>query len=155
MHNCLRSGFSTNLKPLGLNLTRHTRLQKLPSSHEQRLPDSLHGSRRSTHPPSSRRDCLVFVVSSTLRIRMRRNASEPSLGVYRTPNQSAPFLRDYSRAITKHAIPLIVSDINGLKKPEEANLKFQMMVGAPNMVQSVLNVSSAGRGNSDITLQRW
>ena len=86
---------------------------------------------------------------------MRRNASEPSLGVYRTPNQSAPFLRDYSRAITKHAIPLIVSDINGLKKPEEANLKFQMMVGAPNMVQSVLNVSSAGRGNSDITLQRW
>jgi len=57
--------------------------------------------------------------------------------------------RGYSRAIAKQVIPLLVSDINGLKNAEEATLKFQMIVGAPDVVGSFLNVSGTGAAGDD------
>ena len=42
-----------------------------------------------------------------------------------------------------------MSDINGFKNPEEANFKFQMMVGVTGVVQQALNVSSAGVTGDD------
>ena len=52
--------------------------------------------------------------------------------------------KDYSRAIAKQVIPLLASDINGLKKPEEVRLKYHLMIEVPDIVQTLLDVSSAG-----------
>ena len=57
--------------------------------------------------------------------------------------------KDYSRAIAKQAIPLLVSDINGLKKPGEVNLKFQMMIGAPDVVPAMTTEDCSGNASNN------
>ena len=52
--------------------------------------------------------------------------------------------KDYSRAIAGQAIPLLVSDINRLKKPEEAKRKLRFILGTPGVVVSVMKASTAG-----------
>lgn len=57
--------------------------------------------------------------------------------------------KDYSHTVAKQAIPLLVSEINGLKKPEEAVHKFQLMVEAPNIVRLFLGVLGMGLIDDD------
>jgi len=61
--------------------------------------------------------------------------------------------KDYSREVAKRAIPLLVSDINGLKKSEEVRRKFLLMARRPDAVRSVLDVSSVA-GDDDGELFR-
>jgi len=51
--------------------------------------------------------------------------------------------KDYSRAIAKQVIPLLASDINGFKKPEDVRIKYHLMIEVPDIVQTLLVVSSA------------
>ena len=57
--------------------------------------------------------------------------------------------KGYSASAAKQAVPLLVSEINGLKKPEEAVRKFHLMVGGPDVVQPFLNVLDMGLGAGD------
>ena len=57
--------------------------------------------------------------------------------------------KGYSGAIAKQAIPLLVGDINGFKKPEVARSKLQWMIGVPSLVQPLLAGSSVGVSGDD------
>ena len=57
--------------------------------------------------------------------------------------------KDYSRAAAKQAIPLLVREINELRKPEEAVRKFQLMVEAPDAVRPFLDVLNMGITDDD------
>ena len=50
----------------------------------------------------------------------------------------------YRVPVAEQAIPLLVSEINGLKEPEEAARKFYLMAGCPGVVQPFLDVSDMG-----------
>ena len=52
--------------------------------------------------------------------------------------------KDYSRAIAKQVIPLLVTDINGFKKPQGTKRKLQLLIGLCDIVRSFFNVSSTG-----------
>ena len=52
--------------------------------------------------------------------------------------------KDYSRAIAKQAIPLLVNDINGFREPQDVTFKFKIMIGVPvepGIAQPLLDVS--------------
>jgi len=52
--------------------------------------------------------------------------------------------KDYSRVIAKQVIPLLASDINGMKKPGDVRSKFHLMIELPEMVQPLLDVAGVG-----------
>ena len=109
--------------------------------------------RAVTGPPSGliewpRLCCIVFVKeeddpTETERVRVHS---------WRAPN-----LRDvcynldknYSRTVAKQAIPLFVSEINGLNEPGEAARKFRLMIAGPDVVQPFLNVLDMGITDDD------
>lgn len=47
-----------------------------------------------------------------------------------------------------------MSDINGLKKPEEVTREFHLMVENPDIVRSFLNVDPAGDDDEELSQQR-
>ena len=55
----------------------------------------------------------------------------------------------YSRAIAKQAIPILVNDINGLRKPRDTRHKFQMMIDVPGIVRSFFTWSGMGVTGDD------
>jgi len=57
--------------------------------------------------------------------------------------------KDYSRAIAKQAVPLFMSEVNGLKTPHDVWCKFHLMVDFPDKVQPLLDVSSVGTSGDE------
>ena len=62
--------------------------------------------------------------------------------------------KEYSHAVAEQALPLLMSEINGLKKPEEAARKFYLMAeGACVVVQPFLDVSDTGILSMEVTTE--
>ena len=75
-----------------------------------------------------------------------------NLGRVRLHSWCTPSLREvysqldknYSRAVAKQAIPLLVSEINGWKDPHDSMRKFRIMGECPGALQGFLDVLSTG-----------
>jgi len=113
-------------------------------------------SMMANDPPSElsgmpRLRCLFFVEDKDDPTKMERvrvhSWSVADLRIY----SRLGLEKDYSRAIATQALPLLVNDINGLKKPEEVDLKFQMMAAVPDIVRHCL---IAGDHDGELFRQR-
>ena len=57
--------------------------------------------------------------------------------------------KDYSRAVAKQAIPLLVSEINASKKPEEVVGKLRLMAECPDVIRPFLDMLHMGIPDDD------
>lgn len=57
--------------------------------------------------------------------------------------------KDYSRAVAKQAVPLLVREINESKNPEEVVHKFLLMVETPDAVRPFLDMLDMGITDDD------
>ena len=92
--------------------------------------------------------CLVFIKDKRDPTRMER-ARVHSWCVANLREVYSDLDKDYSRAVAKQAIPLLVREINELKKPEEAVRKFQLMIEAPDAIRPFLDVLNMGISDDD------
>lgn len=92
--------------------------------------------------------CLVFIKDKRDPTQMER-ARVHSWCVANLREVYSDLDKDYSRAAAKQAIPLLVREINELRKPEEAVRKFQLMVEAPDAVRPFLDVLNMGITDDD------
>ena len=96
--------------------------------------------------------CIVFVKEEDDPTKTER---------VRVHSWRAPHFRDvychldkgYSRTVAEQAIPLLVSEINGLKDPREAVRKFHLMVGGPEVVQPFLDMGIADNDEGELLRQ--
>jgi len=65
--------------------------------------------------------------------------------------------KDYSCEVSKQAIPLLLSKINGLKHPEVAVHRFRLITGRPDVIQICLDMLKTGfpRGPDEENFQEW
>lgn len=92
--------------------------------------------------------CIIFVKDKDDPAAMER----VRVHSWRAPNLQEAFSdldKGYSRAAAKHVIPLLVSEINGLREPEEAVRKFHLMVGGPDIVRPFLDILGMGGTDND------
>ena len=57
--------------------------------------------------------------------------------------------KDYSRSIAKLAIPLLVSEINGLGEPDRAMRMLRLMIESPEVIQPFLKATRSGITGDD------
>ena len=100
--------------------------------------------------------CFVFVKDRCDPTQMERGRIH-SCCIPNLKELRSHWSKDYSREVSKQAIPLLLGEINGLKNPEVAARRFRLMTDRPDVVQICLDMLKTGflHGSDEELFQEW